>query len=115
LLWKNNNYNKIKDYIIDEKQERIYVLYEEDEKSELLGYNFEGKVKEINKLPKSIDKFAVFNNKIFIYNNNSISLLSDGIINKLFDENNLKIVDFNVKNDDIYILLEDKLISGKIK
>lgn len=115
LMWKNSNYNKVKSFDIDDKQERIYMLYEEDEKTELLVYNFEGKVKEIYKLPKSTNKFKVLNNKILIYNDNSISISHDGIVNKIFVEDNSKIIDFNVKNNEIYILQKDKLIKGKIK
>ncbi len=115
LMWKNSNYNKVKDFKIVDDQERIYVLYEQDEKMELLAYNFEGKVKEIYKLPKSTKSFKILDGKIFICNNNSISILQDGNVNKLFDADNSLIVDFNVKNNETYILLDDKLIIGKIK
>ncbi|MBP1926281.1 hypothetical protein J2Z76_002146 [Sedimentibacter acidaminivorans] len=115
LMWKNSNYNKVNDYEINEKQERIYILYDEDEKTEILAYNFKGKVKEIYKLPKNTKKIKIINNKLFIYNNNSISIAHDGIVNKLFDEGNSQIIDFNVKNNEMYILLEDNLIIGKLK
>ncbi len=115
LMWKNSNYNKIKSFYIDDNKDRIYILYEGDEKTELLAYNFEGKVKEIYKLPKDTNKFRVSNNKIIIYNDNSISISHDGIVNKIFVEDNSKIIDLNVKNNEIYILQQDKLIKGKIK
>lgn len=116
LLWKNSNYNKIRDYEINEKTQRIYVLYEQDFKLELLGYNFEGKVKEIYKLPESTKRFNVISNKIFIYNDDSISLLHDNKIDKLIEDNNLQIIDFHVENNNkIYILTKDKLIQGQIK
>lgn len=115
LMWKNSNYNKIKDLEINEKDERIHILYNQDEKLELLGYNFEGKVKEIHKLPENTEKFDILNNKIFIYNENSISLMHDNNADKLIEENNSQIIDFSVENNNIYILLKDKLIHGQIK
>ena len=116
LMWKNSNYNKIKDYEINEENQRIYVLYKQDEKSELLGYNFEGKVKEIYKLPESTNKFDFLNNKMFICNENSISLLHDNKIDTLIEDNNFKITDFYVDNNNkIYLLSKDKLIKGQIK
>lgn len=115
LMWKNSNYNKIKDFQFNDSEERIYILYEQDEKAELLGYNFEGKVKEIYKLPKSIDKFKLLDNKIYIYNENSISLLHDNLVDKLFEKLNSQIIDFNVVNNNLYILLKDKLVFGQIK
>jgi len=115
LMWKNSNYNKIKDLEINEKEERIYILYDQDEKLELFGYNFEGKVKEIYKLPESTKKFDILDNKVFIYNDNSISLLHDNNADKLIEESNSQIIDYSVENNDIYILLKDKLIYGQIK
>jgi len=115
LLWKNSNYNKIKDYLVSAKQGRIYILYNEEEKAELLCYNLEGKVKEIYKLPKNMEHFKVFNNKLYVYNSNSIFLLNDGVSNKIYDVNNISIMDFGVKGNDVNILLEDKLVLGSIK
>jgi len=116
LMWKNSNYNKIRDYEINEKSQRIYILYEQDLKLELLGYNFEGKVKEIYKMPESTEKFDIINNKIFIYNDYSINLLHDNKIDKLIEDNNSQIIDFYVENNNkIYILSKDKLVRGQIK
>lgn len=115
LMWKNSNYNKIKDFKINEKNEKIYILYDQGDKLELLVYNFEGKVKEIYKLPESAEKFAILDNKIYVYNSNSISLLHDNNVDKLIEESNSQIIDFNVENNKIYILFKDKLIQGQIK
>nr|WP_312576681.1 DUF5711 family protein [Sedimentibacter sp.] len=115
LMWKNSNYNRIKDFQISNKGKKIYILYEQDEKIELLGYNFEGKVKEIYKLPKNIEKFKIFDDKIYVYDEHSVNLLHDNIVDKLFEKLDSQIIDFDVINNNLHILLKDELVSGKIK
>jgi hypothetical protein len=115
LMWKNSNYNKIKDFQINDQEDRIYILYEQDEKIELFGYNFEGKVKEIYKLPKSIEKFKIYDDKIYVYNNNSVSLLHDNIVDKLYETLNSELLDFKVVNTNLYVMLKNKLVFGKVK
>lgn len=54
LLWKNSVYNKILDYNINKENEKIYMLYNRNGAMELIAYDFDGKVSEINKVDESI-------------------------------------------------------------
>ena len=104
MMWKNSNYNKIKNYLIDEKNEKV----------EFLSYNYEGKVKKICKAPNDVNKIKVFSNKIYLYSENIIYMLHDDKFDKLYDVNNEQIVDFYIENNNLFILLKDKLIKGQI-
>lgn len=114
LMWKNSNYNKIKDFEIDEKGEKIYILFEKNMNLEMLCYNYEGKVKEIYKAPHNVKIIKIYGNKIFTYNENIIYLLHDNNSDILYKSNNEQIIDFHVDNGNVYILLKDKLIKGQI-
>lgn len=115
LLWKNCNYNKLKGYQIKSEEDKFYILFEKDEKLEIVCYNFGGKVKEIYKIPINIDNFRIYNNKRYIFNKNIIGIFSIDGVDILYEEQNDEIIDFHVEYNNIYILFKDKLIKLDIK
>lgn len=115
LMWKNGIYNKIIDYEINKENQKIYMLYNKDGASELISYNFEGKVIEINKAPSDMKKLKVYEDMVFVYNENSIYLIHGTKIDKIYEDTESVISDFSVKDKDIHILSKGKLIKGQIK
>lgn len=112
LMWKNNIFNKILDYNINKEEQKIFMLFENDSYNELITYNLEGKILEINKIPESAQKLKVFGNYIFVYSNNSIFLLHNNKTDKIYEDAN--ITEFVVNGKEINILFEDKLVNGQI-
>jgi hypothetical protein len=53
-------------------------------------------------------------NKVFVYNNNSIYLLHNNKSDKIFEETD-RFEDIRVDGNNIYILFKNKLIKGQIK
>lgn len=115
LMWKNGIYNKIFDYDINKENQKIYILYDKDGESELISYNFEGKVVGVIKSPGSVQKLKVYENSVFVYNENNIYLMHGTKVDKIYEDTENSIVDFTAKGNDIYILSKQKLIKGKIK
>lgn len=115
LMWKNGIYNKILDYEIDKNNQRIYMLYQKDSNTELISYNFEGKVVEVRKSPADITSLKIFDNKVFVYNDNIIYLLHSGKIDKIYEDKEGIISDFNLEGNLIRILSKDKLVKGQIR
>lgn len=115
LMWKNGIYNKIIDYEINKEKQKIYMLYNKDGASELITYNFEGKVTEVNKTPSDIKKLKVYEDNVFVYNENSIYLIHGTKTDKIYEDTESIISDFTVKDKDIHILSKEKLIKGQIK
>jgi len=114
LMWKNNIYNKILDYEISKENQRIYMLYDNKNNVELISYNFEGKIMEIQELPPNVTSLKVFDNRVLTYNNNSIYLLHSKKADKIF-EDTVSFNDFKIEGNNIYILFKEKLIKGQIK
>jgi len=115
LMWKNGIYNEILDYEINRENQKIYVLYKKSDGCELISYSFEGKVKELMEIPGSARKLKVYGNKVFVYNENRIYLIHGTKTDKVYENNENKIVDFISSGNDIFILFKDKLIKGQIK
>jgi len=115
LLWKNGVYSKILDYYINTENEKIYMLYNKDGSEELIVYNFEGKVVSVNKVSSAIKKLKVYDNKVFVYNENSIYLIHGIKTDKIYEDAEGIISDFMVEGNDIRILSKDKLTTGKLK
>ncbi len=115
LMWKNGIYNEILDYEINKENQKIYVLYKKSDGCELISYSFEGKVKELMETPGSAQKLRVYGNKVFVYNENRIYLIHGTKTDKVYENNENKIVDFISSGNDIFILFKDKLIKGQIK
>lgn len=115
LMWKNGIYNKISDYKVSKDNQRIYILYDKGTSTELIAYNFEGKIEEINEAPEYLEKFKVVDDKIYAYNENSIYLLHGNKADKIYDDSDNSIRDFIVKGNDIRILSKDKLVWGQVK
>ena len=112
LMWKNSIYNKILDYEI--QQDKINILFEKDDSAELLSYNFEGKVMEIQAAPLEAHRLKIVHNKTFVYNNNSIYLLHSNKIDKIFDDTE-RFEDFLIEGNNIYVLFKNKIITGQIE
>lgn len=115
LMWKNGIYNKILDFEIDKNNQRIYMLYEQDNNTELISYNFEGKVMEIQKLPANIESLKIYDNKVFIYNDNTIYLLHSSKTDKIYEDTEGTLSDFIIEGNLIRILSKDKLVKGQIR
>lgn len=115
LMWRNSIYNKILDYEIDKDNQRIYMLYEKDNNTELISYNFEGKVMGIQNSPVDVRSLKIYDNKAFVYNDNTIYLLHSSKTDKIYDEKEGTVSDFIIENNYIHILLKDKLVKGQIK
>jgi hypothetical protein len=112
LMWKNSIYNIILDYEI--LHDRINILFEKGESTELISYNFEGKVIEIQAAPFGVHKLKIVDNKILVYNNNSIYLLHSNKSDKIFEEFE-SFEHFLIEGNTIYILFKNKIMSGQIK
>lgn len=115
LMWKNGIYNKILDYNISKGNQQIYILYEIDSATELISYNFEGKVTGVYKTPANINKLKIYGDRVFVYNENSIYLVHGLKTDKIYEDTERNITDFIVEGNDIHILSKDKLINGQIK
>jgi len=115
LMWKNSIYKKILDYEINKDNQRIYMLYEQDNNTELISYNFEGKVMEIQSLPVGVKSIKLCDDKTFVYNDNIIYLLHSGKADKIYENTESTISDFTVEKNYIRILSGDKLFRGQIK
>lgn len=112
LMWKNSIYNKILDYEIS--QDKINILFEKGESAELLSYNFEGKVMEIQTSPFGAQSLKIVDNKTFVYNDNTIYLLHGNKIDKIFEETEW-FEDFLIEGNNIYILFKNKIMTEQIK
>ncbi|WP_313339320.1 DUF5711 family protein [Sedimentibacter sp.] len=115
LMWKNSIFNKILDYEIKKDEQKLFMLLEKDGYNELITYNFEGKVLEINKIPSGAQSLKIYGNKIFAYSNNSIYLLHNNKVDKIYGDTESIIADFIVEGRDINILFKNKLVRGVIK
>ena len=112
LMWKNSIYNKILGYEIS--QNRINILFEKGQITELITYNFEGKVMEIQTAPSDAKKLKIVDNKALVYNNNAIYLLHNNKADKIFEETEI-FEEILIDGNNIYILFKNKIITGQIK
>ncbi len=115
LMWKNGIYNKILDYEINKDTQHIYILYKNDTGTELISYNFEGKIIGVNKSPINMEKLKVYEDKIFVYNENTIYIVHGLKTDKIYEDIVGNISDFTIQGKDIQILSKDKLVKGQIK
>jgi hypothetical protein len=115
LMWKNSIYSKISDIEIDKNSQKIYMLYEHDDNTELIAYNFEGKVTEIKEAPAGMKNLKVIDDKILVSNDNSIYLIHGIKLDKIFEDTQDSIEDYVLEGNTIRILFKDKLVSGLIK
>lgn len=113
LVWKIKNYNKINDYKVNKELKKIYIL--QNDGTELISYDLDGKVNEIYKTSVNLKNLKILDKNIFLYDDNSIYMLKENSIHELFDNDSLKIEDFYVENQNIYIVSNNKFIKGKIK
>jgi hypothetical protein len=111
-MWKNSIYNKILDYYI--AQDQISILFEKDRQNELITYNFEGKVMEIQPVPSETKKLKIVDNKILVHNDNIIYLLHNNKADKIFEDTE-RLEDLLLDGNNIYILFKNKIIRGQIK
>lgn len=114
LMWKNSIYNKILDYEISKENERIYILFQKEKSTELIVYNFEGKVIEIIEAPKEVTDLKIVEDKIFVYNNNKIFLIHSNKADKIFEDTE-SFEDVLIEGNMINILFKNKIIKGQIK
>lgn len=114
LMWKNGIYNEILDYEISQENQRINILFKKNNSVELISYNFEGKVVEIQEAPSVVTKLKIFDNKILVYNNSTIYLLHSNKVDKIFEDSE-NIGDISMEGNIIYILFKNKIIKGQIK
>lgn len=114
LMWKNSIYNKILDYEISKENERIYILFQKEKSTELIVYNFEGKVIEIIEAPKEVTDLKIVEDKIFVYNNNKIFLIHSNKVDKIFEDTE-SFEDVLIEGNMINILFKNKIIKGQIK
>lgn len=112
LMWKNSLYNKILDYEISQNQ--INILFEKGESTELISYNFEGKVIEVQTAPAEAERLKIVDNKVLVYNSNSIYLLHGNKADKIFEDFE-SIDDILIEGNNIYILFKNKIATGQIK
>lgn len=115
LMWKNAIYNKMLDIELDEENQILYILFNKDGNTELIAYNLEGKIVQINSTPMNAEKLKVYQDRVFVYNKNSIYLMHGTKLDKIFENLEYDFSDFTVEGNDIRILSNEKLILGKIK
>ena len=115
LMWKNGVYSEILDYEVNKENQKIYMLYKQEGSTELMEYNFEGKVTSVNDTPDNVQKLKVYEDKVFVYNENSIYLMHGKKTDKIYEDTQSAIADFTIEGNDIRILSKDKLLKGKIK
>ena len=114
LMWRNNIYNKILDYNISPENQRINILFKKDNSVELITYNFEGKIMEIQEAPSAAANLKIYGNKILVYNNSTIYLLHGNKADKIF-ETSEDIYDIFMEGNNIYILFKNNITKGQIK
>jgi outer membrane protein assembly factor BamB len=115
LMWKNRIYSKISDIEIDKDNQRIYMFYEHDDKTELITYSFEGRVMEVKNAPVNMKNLEVVENKILVSNDNAIYIIHGSKLDKIFEDTKDRIEDYVLEGSAIRILFKDKLVSGLIK
>ncbi len=115
LMWKNSIYSNVLDYNISKEKQRIYMLYKQEDATELMSYNFEGKVISVNDAPADAQKLKVYDDKIFVYNENRIYLMHGTKTDKIYEDTKSNFADFTIEGNDIRILSKDKIVNGKIK
>ncbi len=115
LMWKNSIYSKISDIEINKDSQTIYMLYEHDDNTELIAYNFEGKVVEIKTAPAGMKNLEVTDNKILVSNDSAIFVIHGSKADKIFEDTQDRIEDYVLEGSTIRILFKDKLVSGLIK
>lgn len=114
LMWKNSMYNKILDYEISEENQSINILFEKDNSTELISYNFEGKVIEIQATPSSVTNLRIVDKQILVFNNNNIYLIHSNKADKIFEDSE-SFKDILIEGNSINILFKNKIITGQIK
>lgn len=114
LMWKNSIYNKILDYEISKENQKITILFQKEKGTELISYNFKGKLVEIQSIDSDVTDLKIVNNRTFVYNQNTIYLLHNNKVDKIFEDSS-SFKDFILEGSNIYILFKDKLVKGQIK
>jgi len=89
-------------------------LFKKDNSVELITYNFEGKVMEIQEAPSAAANLKIYGNKILVYNNSTIYLLHGNKADKIF-ETSEDIYDIFMEGNNIYILFKNNITKGQIK
>lgn len=115
LMWKNSIYNKITDCAVSKENKRIYILYEKDGSTELISYNFEGKISSIYKTPAEVKKIKAYKDMLFVYNDKNIYLAHGTKIDKVYEDSQSDIFDFITEDKNIRILSKNKLVTGQLK
>lgn len=115
LMWKNSIYNKISDIEIDKESQKIYILYDKDVNTELISYSYEGKVVEIQEAPAGMDNLKLYGSKVFVAGGNGIFLLHGSKADKIYEDSEDLIDDFELEGNLIRIISKDKLVTGRIK
>lgn len=111
LMWKNS-LNKLLDYKIDIKNENIYLLVQNDKHTELIQV-YDGKINKRIKIPNELDTFKLVEDKIYVFNNKTITIINNGKVDLLWNSKE-EIKDFNIINHNMYILFSNKLTNGEI-
>lgn len=114
LMWKNSIYNKIIDYGLVDQDKKIVILFDKDGSNELISYNFQGKILEIQDLPLEITDLHIFDNKALVYNDRTIYLVHGNKADMIFQSQD-SFKEILIRGDNIYILFKDKIIKGQIK
>ena len=107
-------YNKILDYEISEENQSINILFEKDNSTELISYNFEGKVMEIQAAPSSVTNLRIVDKQTLVFNNNNIYLIHSNKADKIFEDSE-SFKDILIEGNSINILFKNKIITGQIK
>jgi len=66
-------------------------------------------------VPAGIKKLKIYEDRVFVYNENSIYLVHGLKTDKIYEDTEGNISDFIVEGNDIHILSKDKLVKGQIK
>lgn len=113
LLWQSNCFNRLIDFKFDEINKCIYLLAKNDENRELLKITIEGKIADKIILTEKFDKLKIIENDIYLSNNNNVAVINKMKQNTLFNTKE-EIKDYNVFNNKLYILFNNKFVEGDI-
>lgn len=113
LLWQSNCFNKLIDFKFDETNKYIYILAKNDKNRELLKITIEGKISDKITLTEKFDKLKIIENDIYLSDNNNVAVINKMKQNTLFNTKE-EIKDYNVINNKIYILFNNKFVEGDI-
>ncbi len=109
ILWKYNNFDTVKDLYINEESKEIIIL----DNRRLHIINFDSSVEKVIQLDQTYDKIAIYNDIMWLSNNNSIDVIGEETYS--IWPINEKIINYYVIDNTIYVETDFNFYIGNIK